>query len=78
MGAEGNTKGSPNGQPRARLSASAGMALSPRMLALIKKIEDADAAHFAALRETAKQEAAERARKRAARKKPSREGRAFR
>ncbi|HKX04649.1 MAG TPA: hypothetical protein VJX71_19300 [Methylomirabilota bacterium] len=54
------------------------MALSPRMLALIKKIEDADAAHFAALRETAKQEAAERARKRAARKKPSREGRAFR
>lgn len=33
------------------------MALSARMLALIQKIEAADEAHFAALRETARQEA---------------------
>ncbi|MGH7396041.1 MAG: hypothetical protein ACRELW_00730 [Candidatus Rokuibacteriota bacterium] len=37
------------------------MALSARMLALIQKIEAADAAHFAKLHETAKQEAAARA-----------------
>jgi hypothetical protein len=33
------------------------MALSARMLALIQKIEAADEAHFAGLRETAKREA---------------------
>ncbi len=32
------------------------MAISPRMLALIQKIEAADAAHFARLRKSAKQE----------------------
>ena len=34
------------------------MALSPKMLALVQKIEAADAKHFAGLRETARQEAA--------------------
>ena len=38
------------------------MALSARMLALIQKIEAADAEHFAALRERGKQQAAARAR----------------
>jgi hypothetical protein len=33
------------------------MAVSPRMLALIRKIEAADAKHFAGLRESARQEA---------------------
>ena len=37
------------------------MALSVRMLALIQKIEAADAAHFAALREMTKKEAGVRA-----------------
>ena len=37
------------------------MALSPKMLALILKIEAADAAHFAGLREGAKKEAEARA-----------------
>ena len=32
------------------------MAISPRMLALIQKIEAADAAHFARLRKSAKQD----------------------
>ncbi|HTG12728.1 MAG TPA: hypothetical protein VK746_18185 [Candidatus Eisenbacteria bacterium] len=32
------------------------MAVSPRMLALIQKIEAADAKHFARLRESAKQD----------------------
>jgi hypothetical protein len=32
------------------------MAVSPRMLALIQKIEAADAAHFARLRKSAKQD----------------------
>ena len=32
------------------------MAVSPRMLALIQKIEAADAMHFARLRESAKQD----------------------
>ena len=34
------------------------MTLSPKMLALVQKIEAADAKHFAGLRETARQEAA--------------------
>jgi hypothetical protein len=38
------------------------MVLSARMLALIQKIEAADAEHFAALRERGKQQAAARAR----------------
>jgi hypothetical protein len=33
------------------------MAISPRMLALIQKVEAADAKHFAGLRESARQEA---------------------
>ena len=33
------------------------MTLSPKMLALVQKIEAADAKHFAGLRETATQEA---------------------
>ena len=33
------------------------MALSPKMLALVQKIEAADAKHFAGLRESARQEA---------------------
>jgi hypothetical protein len=33
------------------------MALSPKMLALVLKIEAADAKHFAGLRESARQEA---------------------
>ena len=33
------------------------MTLSPKMLALVQKIEAADAKHFAGLRETARQEA---------------------
>jgi len=37
------------------------MALSARMLALIQKIDAADAAHFAKLHETAKKQAAARA-----------------
>ena len=39
------------------------MALSARMLALIQKIEAADAAHFAKLHETARQQAAARMKK---------------
>ena len=39
------------------------MALSARMLALIQKIEAADAAHFASLRELAKKQADARAEK---------------
>ena len=50
------------------------MALSPRMLALVQKIEAADAKHFAGLRESAKQEAQVRVEKKQqmtnARKKP--------
>ncbi len=44
------------------------MAVSPRMLALIQKIEAADAQHFADLRESAKRDAAAKvqAKKRAA------------
>jgi hypothetical protein len=38
------------------------MALSPKMLALIQKIEAADAAHLAGLREDAKKETEARAR----------------
>lgn len=38
------------------------MALSPKMLALIQKIEAVDAAHFAGLREDAKKETEARAR----------------
>lgn len=34
------------------------MALSPRMLALVQKLEAADEKHFAGLRESARQEAA--------------------
>jgi hypothetical protein len=41
---------------------SMNMALSARMLALIQKIEAADAEHFAVLRERGKQQAAARAR----------------
>jgi hypothetical protein len=37
------------------------MAYSPRILALIQKIEAADAEHFARLRESAKKDAAARA-----------------
>jgi hypothetical protein len=33
------------------------MALSPRMLALVQKLDAADAKHFAGLRESARQEA---------------------
>lgn len=33
------------------------MALSPRMLALVQKLDAADARHFAGLRESARQEA---------------------
>ena len=44
------------------------MAISPKMLALIQKIEAADAEHFASLRESARRdaEARVRAKKRAA------------
>ena len=38
------------------------MALSPKMLAVLQKIEAADAKHFAGLRESARQEAATRKR----------------
>jgi hypothetical protein len=37
------------------------MAISPRMLALIQKIEAADAAHFARLRKSAQQDKAAKA-----------------
>jgi hypothetical protein len=41
------------------------MALSPKMLAVLQKIEAADAKHFAGLRESARQEAEAATRKRA-------------
>jgi hypothetical protein len=47
------------------------MALSPKMLALVQKLEAADAKHFAGLRESARQDAENDKKRRAAGRRPA-------